>query len=299
MKQSLLDRYIELHPNFKMDLETLSSENRIKFERKLKKESQKDNFLSTISEFRFCQFLEKESFEYEFEPKFGSKRPDFLFKTHKDETVYFDVKRFNVSDFDKRNQRMLYELCTRLKTIKKPYYLHVDQLAIELNFDINKAFIEIEKWILNNDLNEGDYYTYQDELKIEIEKTDGIKDHVLYMYSSENPKIHVNKPMTDIISKISSYQDSIIKNGFPFFVAIDLTYDTLKDPSDYWLQFLGGSCMDITSWSESFRLGAFYNNSLLNSLVGLLIRYNNQFYWLNNPRNQVELRFEHVKNNYE
>jgi hypothetical protein len=122
---------------------------------------------------------------------------------------------------------------------------------------------------------------------------------VLYSYSGENPKIHVSKPASDILSKIRTYQEVIIDSGFPFFVGIDLTFDTLKDPEDYWVQFLGGSCMNIDTAVESFQLGEFYVNSEFDGLTGLLIRYNNQFYWLNNPRNTNQIKFRNAKTEYE
>ncbi|MDN3668244.1 hypothetical protein QWY93_02730 [Echinicola jeungdonensis] len=65
MKQSLLEKYIEFHPDFISELEQLSKTNKEKFICGFKKEKDKTNFLSRISELRFAEFLERESINYE------------------------------------------------------------------------------------------------------------------------------------------------------------------------------------------------------------------------------------------
>lgn len=57
--------------------------------------------------------------------------------------------------------------------------------------------------------------------------------------------------------------------------------------------------MNIDTKVESFQLGEFYDNSEFDGLTGLLIRYNNQFYWLNNPRNSNQIEFRTAKSTYE
>jgi hypothetical protein len=299
MKQSLLEEYLESHPDFISEMEQLSKTNKEKFIRNFKKEKDKTNFLSRISELRFAEFLVRESIDYEYEPIIEGKTPDFKFNLLTNSSTYFDVKRFNISDFDKLNDRKLYDLAERLKTIQKPYYVHIEQIKKKLEFDLDLAFNVIEKWILDKALKEGDAFNYENQFNIEVTKTNGIKDYVLYSYSGENPKINLNKPASDILSKIRTYQQVIIDKGLPFFVGIDLTFDTLKDPHDYCVQFLGGSCMNIDTKVESFQLGEFYDNSEFDGLTGLLIRYNNQFYWLNNPRNINQIEFRTAKSTYE
>ena len=74
MGQTLLEKFIDTHSDFNSELERLSGKNKKKFIRNFKKESQEENFLSTLSEFRFAQFLEKESLNYEYEPTIGKKK---------------------------------------------------------------------------------------------------------------------------------------------------------------------------------------------------------------------------------
>ena len=295
MEKSLLDKFIELHPDFSLDLEGLSKKSKEKFRRKLSREKQECNFLSTISEFRFCQFLENEGLEYEFEPKIEKKRPDFLIKTKNSETIYFDVKRFNTSELDSYNRRKLYEFCEKLKTIQRSFYVQVDQVSKNINLDIENAFVEAYGWILCDERKKDDILMINNELKIEIVKVDGIKPHVLYLFSGNNSNIHIAKPKTDVLTKLNNYKEEIIGKDIPFFVGIDLTFDTLITPCDYWLLFLGGSCMDSSTGTESFILGEFYNGRQLDYLTGLLIRYNNEFFWLKNPRNKTLIDFKNVK----
>lgn len=299
MKQSLFEKYLVSNPDFISELEQLSNTSKEIFIREFKKEKDETNFLSRISELKFAQFLEKESIIYEYEPTIERKTPDFKAVLKSGGFVYFDVKRFNVSDFDKKNDKKLYYLAERFKTIKKPYYVDLQPIAKELKFDVDVAFNEIEKWILQNTLKEGDSYNYTNQLNIEVTNTKGIKDYILYSYSFENPKIHPCKPVSDIVSKLRKYQEVIIDRGFQFFVGLDLTFDTLINPTDYWIQFLGASCINIDTKVETFQLGDFYTNSEFDGLTGLLIRYNSQFYWLNNPRNNRHIKFQHAKTKYE
>lgn len=125
MKQSLLEEYLEIHSDFISEMEQLTEINKEKFIRGFKNEKDKSNFLSRISELRFAEFLERESFDYEYEPIIEGKTPDFKIHLATNRSAYFDVKRFNISDFDKLNDKKLYDLAERLKTIQKPYYVHI------------------------------------------------------------------------------------------------------------------------------------------------------------------------------
>lgn len=298
MDENLLYKFKELNPKFADELGELSTKSKNKFLKKLNNEKQEKNFLSIISEFKFCQLLELEGIEYSYEPKIGNKTPDFLIRPAIGQTIYFDVKRFNTSDSDSNNRRKLHELCKKLKTIKKPYYIQVDHVSDKINSSIDEVFSKAKNWITNENRKKDDSCILNAELKIKIVKVDGIKDHVLYLFRGNNPKIHIAKPKSDILDKLKVYQKDIIDNDIPFFVAIDLTFGTLRDPFDYWFQFLGGYSMEDPTGIESFMLGEFYWNNELNSLAGLLIRYNNEFYWLNNPRNKTNIDFKNVKFGY-
>lgn len=298
MNKDLLNRFIDSNPKFNTDLNQLSNQSKEKFLRKLKKEKQEKNFLSIISEFRFCQFIESEGFECTYEPKIGGKTPDFRIRTRNEKTIYFDVKRFNTSDIDSNNNRKLHEFCEKLKSIKKPYYIQVKQVSDKIDSNIDVAFYKAREWIIDDTRKKDDFYILSPDFKIKIKKTDGINDSVLCTIIINKPRIHIKKPISDILDKVKTYQNEIINKEIPFFVAIDLTTDTLKNPFDYWLQFLGRSSMDISAGVESFRLGEFYNNKELNGLVGLLIRYNYEFYWINNPRNKTKIDFKNAKFKY-
>ncbi|AIZ41137.1 hypothetical protein [Cellulophaga baltica] len=293
MRQNLLEKYIEQHPDFNSELEKLSGKNKEKFIRYFKNEKQKVNFLSLLSEFRFAQFLEGESFVYEYEPTIGLKTPDFAFELTNKNLVYFDVKRFNISDLDKKNDKKLYDLAELLKTIEKPYYVYLEQIEKELDFDLEITFEVIKKWLLHNNLNKGDSFNYENLFRVEIGIENKNRNHVLYSYICKNPNIHISKLASDVLSKVRTYQKDIIDNGLPFFVGIDLTSDTLKDPLDYWIQFLGGSSMNNDTSIDSF-----YTNSEFNGLTGLLIKYCDQFYWLNNPKNNTQIKFQNAKTKY-
>ena len=135
----------------------------------------------------------------------------------------------------------------------------------------------------------------ENQIEVYIHSIDGNADHILYFFSPFEPKIHPSKIKTDILQKLLRYKESIIEKEFPFFVGIDLRFNTLRDPIDYWQFFLSGSCEDIDTRTESFLLGEFYKNNALNGLTGLLLKYNQKFYWLKNPRNKFNIKFKKVE----
>lgn len=292
MKKTLLEKHLERHPDFISKIEQFSEANKAKFLRGFKKEKDQTNFFSRVSELKFAEFLVRESINFEYEPTIEDKTPDFKIHLPNNRPVFFDVKRFNISDSDKLNHNKLYDLAKGLKTIQKSYTVLITQTKRELNFDLDLTINSIEKWILHNTLKKGDVFNYENKFNVVITKTDGNTDHLICFLNPENPKINQKKSADDILTKLKAYQEVIIANGYPFFVGIDLTYKTLKDPNDYWVEFLGGSCFHTESNLESFKLGKFYNQSEFDGLTGLLIRYNNQFYWLNNPRNSNHVNFK-------
>ncbi len=293
MKGDLLTKYFEYHPDFELELNLIQEPNRKKFKKKLHKETQKANFLSTISEFKFAKFLELENLEYTYEPKIAqNKTPDFGLEINNSNT-FFDVKRFNISDNDKEDGYILSDLCNELELIKKPYAIDVQQISKSLEIDVDLAKQEIEKWLLSDEITPYSSYIYDDQLQIDIIGVHDSCENIIFMFTPNTPKIHPSKIKSDIIKKLESYNEAIIESNIPFFVAIDLTFDTLIDPRDYMYFFMASP-----SINNSYVLGEFYNDKKLNGLTGILISYNTKFYWINNPRNSFEICFKNTETEY-
>lgn len=289
--------YIKLNQHLRLELNQISDElNKKRFIREFKNSKDDEiNFKSTISEFRFAQFLEKETLAYEYNPKIDIKTPDFKFKSDREILYYFDVKRFNIPDFSVRDNNKIAELVQKIETINKPYEIYVDPIKKGDHVNLDLIFNKIKNWILKEKRKEGDILKY-DIYEIEIVKTNGFNSHIICNSSEKNPEINNKKITSIIIDKINSYQKSIIEKGIPFFVGLHLTFETSIRPIDYYLEFLGSYSMNSkTRITDRFQLGEFYINPKFSQIIGLLILFDKQFYWVKNPRNRTQNLFKNVK----
>jgi len=94
-----------------------------------------------------------------------------------------------------------------------------------------------------------------------------------------------------VMDKLTYYRTSIINNGYPFFVCIDLLFDSMIEPEDFIMKYRGTGVLDIDDGSESTLLGEFYFDEHYSKLLGLLIRYNGGFFWIRNYRQPDYLKF--------
>lgn len=275
----MLEEYFLSNPKFEDQLNSIEPVLSKKIWAKLSKETNKTNFTSTISEFRFAHFFNHEKLNPVYEPKIGTQTPDFQVTINKT-NCFCDVKKFNLSESDQQNRSLLNNLLSRLKSIEPNTYVSLNQLDLGLDFNIESAVSEISDWLKNAKL--GDIYILDSQIKIEIIKSRTNSDHILSTSNPSNPIINESKIKSIIIEKLNRYE-SIAKTN-PFFICIDQTFTTLREPHDYLIKFLGGSCENIDTGAECFQLGDYYNDSKLNLLAGILLLYNTEYYWLPNPR---------------
>lgn len=290
----LLEKFYDSNKKFKYEIESFIEPFKSIFLKKLCNEKNEMNFLSTISEFSFTQFFLSNNFDIAYEPKLNGKTPDFLIN---DFSAICEVKKFNISEFDQNNGDRLNELFTAIGKLESEIYVAIQQLTTCLDFHTESVVNEFSNWLnfTKRDIREN--FIYQNQIKLEILKVDTGYPKILSMISPENPKIHPFKIESDILEKLHKYEE--ISKKQPFIICVDLSFDTLRDPHDYWLKFLGGSCIEIDTNLESFFLGEFYENINYNSLSGILIRYNLNFYWLKNPRNEYHIPFQKVVDLYD
>lgn len=285
----LLEKFCDSNEKFKDEIFSLIEPFKSRFLKKLSNEKDKTNFLSTISEFRFTQFFLENNFDIAYEPKINGKTPDFLIN---DFSAICEVKKFNISEFDQNNSDRLYELFKAIGKLESEINVAIHQLTRCLDFHTESVINEFSNWLNYTKRNIRENFIYQNQIKLEILKVETGHPKILSMISPENPKIHPLKIESDILEKLYKYEG--ISKKQPFIICVDLQFDTLRDPHDYWLKFLGGSCIDIDTNVESFLLGEFYENTNYNSLSGILIRYNLNFYWIKNPRNEYHIPFQKV-----
>jgi hypothetical protein len=253
--------------------------------RKLRKENNETNFLSTVSEFRFIQFLEQKELQVEYEPRIEGLNPDLRILLESS-AVYADVKRFNLSDLDQKNKRFFDQLFEALKQVKHSVYVFVTQLQ-EFDYDsysISALATEIEAWLFSEKRNIGDQWMdHQGFLKVQIEKINTGKNRVLSCDTPPTPVTHPRKILSVVEEKVEKYREAILDQGIPFFVCLDLVFAGTFDPQDFWDFYIGEKGTNITTGSNFFEPGAFFTHPSIAKMIGLLIRYNQEFFWIQNP----------------
>jgi hypothetical protein len=288
MTQSpLLEEFCNCNPSFQDKLNTLPPILRKRFEKKLNNETNRVNFLAIISELHFVKYFLDKGYKLDYEPSINGKTPDLQIKL-KGVNVIGDVKRFNLREDDQIKERFFYELATQLQTIQFPYYVHIKQLrdfSYEL-FEILKIANDFQNWLLSETVKIGSVYNFQDIITIELTNLTGIENNILFSYQTLENIISPNKAVYIIKDKLNYYLESIVHKGYPFFVCVDLLFDSSLNPQTFEIIFQGESALNIDTGVESFILGEFYFNEIYSKFIGILIRYNGKYTWIRNYRTQ-------------
>lgn len=284
MNNDLFNVYNDLHPEFINELNSLPNSLSERFVSDLKKEKNRINFLSKISEFRFVQFFINENMNFEYDRFYLGKKPDLKF-LYGNRIIISDVKRFNLSEEDQKKTDFFYNLVTLLKSINKPYIVRISQNK-DFNYDtteVKEVCNKFDLWINSNNTLIGEVFNYHDLLSIEIVKPN-IKTNFIQFgsYSMNNNKINPNKIRSIVKEKIDAYKETFIDIGIPFFVCIDIVFETLIEPCDFENRFHGNLTLNIRELNKTNRHGQFHNEDF-NKILGLLIRYNGNFYWIQSP----------------
>ena len=87
MDKSLFEIFNDLHPEFVNEINSLSDSLSIRFLNKFKSETDKTNFLSRLSEFRFVQFFNREGLKFDYDTTFKKQKPDIKLKLSDKEII--------------------------------------------------------------------------------------------------------------------------------------------------------------------------------------------------------------------
>ena len=294
MDKTLFEQFIEIHPDFKEDLKLLPEKFSLRFIKKFEAEKNKTNFLSLLSEFKFVQFFVNEGFNFEYDTTYFNLKPDIRIKINQQEIIG-DIKRFNLSEQDQIKEDFFYQLARKIKKIQKPYHVRIRQIK-SFDYktkDLDSIITDFNIWVDRKDIKIGEIFNFENLFSIEIIKLNGIRDYIVWTsYNTLKNKINPNKILNIINDKITSYEDVFIDKGFPFFVCIDLTFEVLIEPEDFEERYLGDYSLNIDDSTEAFTLGEFYNDNSFSKIIGILIRYNGDFFWIKNPRHPEYINFK-------
>ncbi len=301
---SLLVEYKGYHPSFESKLDMFSEVIKEKLTRKLTNESNKDNFLSTISEISFGELFTKLGIEIEYDKKFeNNQRPDW-FLSIDDSKAICEVYKLRRSNKDQIKSNFQNNLIEKIRKIKANYFIKITFL-IE-NFDTNKysvddIILQFKRWVTTNKLKPSDKILIFDIFEFSILENNTKYDTVKWIGSSNSIDYKPNKitqlehqKPNEITKKLTKYNNLINNHKLSYFICVDIDFVSGFEPSDFYEHYKGkgvefidyGKLDSLTdqfkylgqNWTE---LGLFYDNP---QLSGIITYYSGEFQILLNPQ---------------
>lgn len=305
MKPTLLEEYISYHPEFMDSLVIFQKDTVKKILNRLKKENDRNNFISIVAEIKFGKLFSELGFEVEYDKKFpNNQRPDWLIKLS-GSTAICDVYRLGKSDKDQLRSDFEGKLMEKLEEIPKCYLIKIN--FFKEYFDSNKYNLdqisnEVRDW-LDSPRIVGESILVAGNFEFEIRKTNINSKHVCCIGNANSIDIKPQKvnqienlSPNEITKKLNKYDEIISEYSMPYFICVYIDFVSGFDHQDLRERFLGRGVEFVDfgtpianleqfkhmgqTWTE---LGEFYNNS---QLSGILTFYNEQFKLLLNPKRQ-------------
>ncbi len=181
MISSLLNKYNEYHPEFLDSLSVLSENVRRKIIKRLEKESDKNNFLSTIVEIRFGRLFCELGFQAEYDKVFPNKqRPDWEIRCGEAAAIC-DVYRLGQSARDQIRSDFESQLIEKLQKIPQSYFLKISFAKRHIDstlYDVEVIANEVREWLVTSPKEVGDKITIQGDFGFEIIKSRTDVEHV-------------------------------------------------------------------------------------------------------------------------
>lgn len=285
-----------------------------RFSRLIRREKDHQNFKALVSELKFGIVLQKISGELFNERKFRLLTPDWSVGLSQTFSI-FEVYRLGKSN--KTNQMdSLYDIISKkIDTLNYDSYLKIevnDSCTEESVDDIEGLLPELDEWLATNYNVLNASKRFKKLFELTVIKTNTGKNNTLYLHG---PRIIDQLPHklvqsenlkdNEITKKLKKYVDIISEYDLPYFICVDIDFESGFHYSDFEEYFYGQSTEFISYDSsrnyipdfgkEWTTLGEFYNPQTRTSLSGLLIIENGILRVLMNPnRNQriYDKRFE-------
>lgn len=305
MNPSLLEKYIDYHPEFIDSLTIFREDTAKKILRRLKSENDTNNFISIVAEIRFGKLFRELGLEVEYDKMFPNHQtPDWLIKLS-DSTAICDVYRLGKSAKDQVRNDFQGKLMEKLEEIPKSYFIKInfiDEYFDSNKYDVDQIFNEVQEWLKSIRI-VGESIAISDNFEFEILKTDTKTKYVCCVGHISSIDIKPQKVNqienlnpNEITKKLNKYNEIISEYNMPYFICVYIDFVSGFDHRDFRERFLGRTvefidfgtplgnleqCRHIgQTWTE---LGEFYNNL---QLSGILTFYNERFRLLLNPNKQ-------------
>lgn len=299
---TLWDQYFEYHPDILLRIESIDKLSKGKFIKKLKLEKDKENFLSTIAEFQFYEFLINEGFSVDFEKEYvlnsGETKltPDFTILKDS-QSIIVEVVKLNTTEKDRiRNDFENYLLegveknaakcCVKL-TLENEYFdaqLYDKELIVS----------EVSKWLSSNLELEAELILHEN-FRFRILSIDEKYEHTYVVSNFNSIDIDTRRLNSDnsrFVNKIEKYTSLIDELRMPYLICIKIDFHAgINENELFWTMYGDLLFHEYVPKLESELNGLYYKNEVAKrNLSGVLLMINNQFKYYNNYFLQNRLR---------
>lgn len=299
---NLFDKYNNIHPDFLERLHSLPFESAERISRKLQRENSRINFLSTISEYKFGEFLHSRGCSVVYDYKLEGKTPDWSFEINGEKAIC-EVKRLN-ADCTTLVVEELYsfieESCSNIPSNNIVFISSdcssntVINNSASLIAQVNNYIEDIRNFMLSEHRRQltiklGHSNSF---LKLVIKKLKRTtnKNSITWNFGPDSIQFDIRRAYSsDIVAKINKYRDLVTKHRIRFYIGLHVHFDTAITPEEIFHVYIGAGCKNIDTGCLSTMLGKFYTDDSYGIVDGLIIMFNGNFYLINNPRKSHQI----------
>lgn len=284
-------------------IENLCAKHSFDLLKRLKKEKEKANFLSVITELQYGLFFDKLGATIRYEQEISRDSgltPDWNLQLN-NQTIIAEVGRLNPAQNVQRLSDIDEALSGALKEIKLSYYVHVSYQPECVNlcdFDIHFFKEFVEEW-LSNDREVGDQAIFFDFVQLKVTKKNTGNDSVLFLgdiRSIDRNSLRLKGDKSLLIGKMNKYGLVADKYDLPLIVCLSLHLETWFNEEDISLFFYGprsefGDDNEYNQFNEYYPGAIFYeiskgyfyaNESCKRNVSGVLLRRQDKFIYYHN-----------------
>lgn len=283
---TLYEEYVSGWKNFEAELSIFESDTQKKLLRKLKREKDRANFLSSITEVNFGIFYAQNGATVEYEKKYQVKdkkqEPDWTI-TLNDQVFLSEVLRLNPTQKDQKRNDFGVKLLNAIEQLEGSYFVEVnyqDEYFRVLDFSLDDIVKELKDWF-STERKLGDSITLFNNFTFTIISANTYEETVLIagnFNSIDIDRRRLESSNSEFYKKVDKYADLIEQTNMPFVISLYIDFKNGLDREDV-LSFLYGKSVDdriINSEYTEFTSGLFYNDNAKKYLSGVMLRYNSK-----------------------
>ncbi len=299
---SLFERYFEKRNNLSEEIEALDKKHQLHFLMQLQKETDRSNFLSTISEFYFARFFDLIATKILHDNKILNKRPDFIL-TVNSQQIIAEVARLNPSETDQKQLQFENAFMTTMEEIKIGCMIDFDYdqktiVSEEVNLNLCKSMLA--EW-LAAPRSAGDQQQLPFAIRIEFLYYSDKLDHVCLIGGGGSISFDFRRlegPNSPLLRKSNKYNKLIDSFQMPYIICFDLDFHSWFSKRDLYPKLYGSSVANydrnhILTKSHMLDGGLYYlPHRPFQKVAGILLCEGSEFTYFHNYAATVKLSNE-------